>query len=45
MLIANTVRGKGVSFMEGKLDWHHRVPNDEELEIARQELIDKGMGQ
>ena len=39
MIIANTVKGKGVSFMEGRPEWHHTVPNAEQLEIARQELI------
>ena len=38
MVIANTVKGKGVSFMERKLAWHHGVPTGEELQIARQEL-------
>jgi transketolase len=38
VIIANTIKGKGVSFMEGKLDWHHSVPTSEELKIARQEL-------
>jgi len=38
MVIANTVKGKGVSFMEGNLSWHHSVPKGEQLKIARQEL-------
>lgn len=37
-IVANTVKGKGVSFMEGKLKWHHSVPNSAELAIARREL-------
>ncbi len=37
-VIADTLKGKGVSFMEGKLKWHHGVPNEEELKIARKEL-------
>lgn len=37
-VIANTVKGKGVSFMEGKAVWHHKVPNPEELEQAFEEL-------
>jgi transketolase len=37
-VIANTIKGKGVSFMEGKLKWHHSVPKSEELIIARKEL-------
>ena len=38
MVIANTIKGKGVSFMEGELSWHHGVPKGEELEKARKEL-------
>jgi len=38
MVIANTVKGKGVSFMENGLKWHHAIPSGEELEIARKEL-------
>lgn len=37
-IIANTIKGKGVSFMEGKAVWHHKVPNSEELEQAIEEL-------
>ncbi|MDP8233438.1 MAG: transketolase [Candidatus Saelkia tenebricola] len=38
VVIANTVKGKGVSFMEGNLDWHHSVPRGEDLERAKKEL-------
>jgi transketolase len=38
LLIANTVKGKGVSFIENRLKWHHRVPNDEEYDSAIHEL-------
>lgn len=38
IVIANTIKGKGVSFMEGNPNWHHAVPKGEELEIARKEL-------
>lgn len=38
MIIAKTIKGKGVSFMEGNLDWHHSIPKGEQLEIARKEL-------
>lgn len=38
MIIADTVKGKGVSFMEGKILWHHAVPNEEEYKRARAEL-------
>jgi len=37
-IIANTIKGKGVSFMEGELQWHHSVPTGENLRIAREEL-------
>jgi transketolase len=38
-VIANTIKGKGVSFMENKAAWHHGVPTDEQLEIALKELV------
>jgi len=38
MIIAHTVKGKGISFMEGKFQWHGKAPNKEEYEIALQEL-------
>ena len=38
MVIANTIKGKGISFMEGNLDFHHTVPKAEQIEIARKEL-------
>ncbi len=37
-IIAHTVKGKGVSFMEGKHTWHGATPNDEQLAIALEEL-------
>jgi len=37
-VVANTVKGKGVSYMEGVLKWHHSVPGPAELETARGEL-------
>ncbi|GHU09249.1 transketolase [Spirochaetia bacterium] len=37
-VIANTVKGKGVSFMEGQFAWHGKAPNDSELEKALEEL-------
>jgi transketolase len=37
-IIANTVKGKGISFMEGNLRWHHGLPSEEQIEIARKEL-------
>lgn len=38
VIIANTIKGKGISFMEGKLLWHYRSPNDEEYKTALKEL-------
>lgn len=38
LVIANTVKGKGVSFMENHKGWHHRVPTDEEYQQALAEL-------
>ena len=37
-IIAHTVKGKGVSFMEGQLAWHYKAPNDEQLRQALAEL-------
>lgn len=38
VLIAHTVKGKGVSFMENRLEWHFKSPNDEQMERALKEL-------
>jgi transketolase len=38
LVIAHTVKGKGVSFMEDKAVWHHKTPTDEQLKIAFSEL-------
>src|SRR5579862_6950554 len=37
-VIAHTVKGKGVSFMEDRVEWHHKVPSAEQIERALQEL-------
>ncbi|MFV1960609.1 MAG: transketolase [Acidimicrobiia bacterium] len=37
-VIAHTVKGKGVSYMEGDYTWHSRVPSDKEFALAMQEL-------
>lgn len=37
-IIANTIKGKGVSYMEGKLEWHYRSPDPEQLARALAEL-------
>ena len=38
LLLAHTIKGKGVSFIENSQKWHHRVPNDEEYDNALREL-------
>lgn len=38
LVIANTTKGRGVSFMEGVLKWHHGVPSDEEFAAAMAEF-------
>ena len=38
VIIANTIKGKGVSFMEGEAKWHGKAPNEEEYENAINEL-------
>jgi transketolase len=38
LIIAHTIKGKGVSYMENKLEWHYRSPNKELLETAHNEL-------
>lgn len=41
LIIAHTVKGKGISFMENKLEWHYKSPNKEEYLLALQELAQK----
>ena len=38
VIIAHTVKGKGVSFMENNVDFHGAAPNDIELKLALKEL-------
>lgn len=38
VIIAHTVKGKGVSFMEDDNNWHYRIPKEEEVAKARKEL-------
>jgi transketolase len=40
LIVARTIKGKGVSFMEGNFNWHAKVPNAQDLERALQELRD-----
>jgi transketolase len=37
-VIANTIKGKGISFMEDRVEWHHKVPSAEQVQTALQEL-------
>ena len=37
-IVMSTTKGKGVSFMENDAGWHGKAPNDEEYEIAMNEL-------
>lgn len=41
-IIADTVKGRGVSFMENQVSWHGKAPNDEEFEQAMAELTRAG---
>ena len=38
MIVARTLKGKGLSFTEGKFEWHSKVANQTELDLAKQEL-------
>lgn len=38
LIVANTIKGKGVSFMENVPIWHYRMPNDEELPVLFEDL-------
>jgi transketolase len=38
VIIAHTIKGKGVSYMENELIWHYKSPNSEELKKALEEL-------
>ncbi len=41
-IIAKTLKGKGVSFMENQVGWHGKAPNDEEYKIAMEDLEKEG---
>ena len=42
VIIAKTVKGKGVSIMENQAGWHGKAPNDEEFKIAMADLEKAG---
>lgn len=39
VIIANTIKGKGVDFMENQVGWHGKAPNLDEFEVAKKQLI------
>nr|WP_321238274.1 transketolase [uncultured Tolumonas sp.] len=41
VVIANTTKGAGISFIQGRPEWHHKVPKGEEVELALKELNDE----
>ena len=41
LILANTCKGKGVSFIENVVKWHHKVPTEKEYKIALEELNDQ----
>ena len=41
IIICNTIKGKGVSFMENKVSWHGKAPNEEQYNLAMEELNSK----
>lgn len=44
LIVANTTKGKGVSFIENKTEWHHKVPTAEQYNQAINELDDLARG-
>jgi transketolase len=38
LVIAHTIKGKGISFMENQVKWHHGVPSAEQYDLAVTEL-------
>lgn len=40
MVIARTVKGKGVSFMENQVAWHYKSPNPVEIKTSLEQLAD-----
>jgi len=37
-VIAHTIKGRGISFMENEVKWHHGIPNAEQYATALEEL-------
>ncbi|PIV39136.1 MAG: transketolase, partial [Candidatus Omnitrophica bacterium CG02_land_8_20_14_3_00__42_8] len=38
VVISHTIKGKGVSFMQDRLEWHYKSPNSDQLALAMKEL-------
>ena len=38
LVLANTIKGKGISYMENQAKWHHGVPSEDQLQQAFREL-------
>lgn len=43
VIIANTIKGMGVSFMQDKLEWHYKSPNVQEYEMAKKEILKRSL--
>ena len=41
VIIAHTIKGKGISFMENKLEWYYKSPNQEQYDLTLHEIEDK----
>ena len=41
VIISKNIKGKGVSFLEGHGAWHHKIPNETELDLIMKELNEK----
>ena len=39
-IVADTIKGKGVSFIEDRVEWHHKVPTDDQVRAALEELAE-----
>ena len=38
-IIAKTVKGKGITYMENRAEWHGKAPNEEEYNLALKQLV------
>ena len=44
-IVANTIKGKGISYMEDVTRWHNTMPNEEQIKIAREDLKTNNINQ